>query len=104
MTQKLRMTTMHRKPAISIEKMIDEVFHDEIDDELIEELAESQTLIKKFLNDTIKDEEVWKQLAEPNQIDERKQFLSLIAITFLENDNNMLNIDLITSKHNEVME
>lgn len=93
-----------RKPAKSIETMIDEVFHDEIDDELIEELAESQTLIKKFLNDTIKDEEVWQQLAESKQYDERKQFLSLIAITFLENDNNMLNIDLITSKHNEVME
>lgn len=91
-----------RKPAVSIETMIDEVFNEEIDDELIEELAEAQTLIKNFVESTIKDNDLWEQLAEENNIEERKKLLELIAITFLEADSNMFQIDLITSKHNEI--
>ena len=89
---------MARKPAVSIETMIDEVFNPEIDDDLIEELAEAQTLIRNFVSETVVDNELWEQLAEKNNIEERKQFLELIAITFIENDNNMFQIDLITSE------
>lgn len=89
---------MPRKPAVSIEKMIDEVFNPEIDDELIEELAEAQTLIRNFVSETVVNDELWKELAEAGNIEERKQFLELIAITFIENDNNMFQIDLITSE------
>ena len=89
---------MARKPAVSIETMIDEVFNPEIDDELIEELAEAQTLIRNFVKTTVADDELWKQLAEKDNVDERKQFLELIAITFLEHDNNLFHIDLITSE------
>ena len=92
---------MNRKSAISIEKMIDEVFDKEIDDDLIDELAESQNLIRNFLLKTVSDNEVWEQLADPNNIDERKRFIELIAITFLETDSNLFQIDLITSKHEE---
>jgi len=89
---------MARKPAVSIEKMIDEVFNPEIDDDLIEELAEAQTLIRNFVSETVVNDELWEQLAEKNNIEERKQFLELIAITFIENDSNMFQIDLITSE------
>lgn len=89
---------MARKPAVSIETMIDEVFNPEIDDDLIEELAEAQTLIRNFVSETVVNDELWEQLAEKNNIEERKQFLELIAITFIENDNNMFQIDLITSE------
>ncbi|MFZ9242215.1 MAG: hypothetical protein ACO295_03305 [Sediminibacterium sp.] len=89
---------MARKPAVSIETMIDEVFNPEIDDELIEELAEAQTLIRNFVSETVVNDELWEQLAEKNNIEERKQFLELIAITFIENDSNMFQIDLITSE------
>ena len=51
---------MSRKPAVSIEKMIDEVFNPEIDDELIEELAEAQTLIRNFVSETVVNDELWK--------------------------------------------
>lgn len=87
-----------RKPAVSIETMIDEVFNEEIDDALIEELAEAQTLIRNFVSETVFNEELWQQLSEAGNVEERKQFLELIAITFLENDSNMFQIDLITSK------
>ena len=87
-----------RKPAMSIETMLDEVFHKEIDGELLDEIAESQTLIRNFLNKTILDDELWLQLSEPDSIEERKKLLELIAITFLENDSNMFQIDLLTSK------
>lgn len=87
-----------RKPAVSIETMIDEVFNEEIDDALIEELAEAQTLIRNFVSETVVNEELWQQLSEAGNVEERKQFLELIAITFLENDSNMFQIDLITSK------
>lgn len=89
---------MARKPAVSIEKMIDDVFNPEIDDDLIEELAEAQTLIRNFVSETVVNDELWEQLAEKNNVEERKQFLELIAITFIENDNNMFQIDLITSE------
>jgi len=92
---------MERKQAVSIETMIDEVFNPEIDDELIDELAESQTLLRNFITSTVNDNELWKQLSEDNNIDERKKLLELIAITFLETDNNLMHIDLITSKHEE---
>jgi hypothetical protein len=90
-----------RKPAVSIERMIDEVFNQEIDDELIEELAEAQTLIRNFIQSTIQDNELWKQVAEENNFEERKKFLELIALTFVESDSNLIQIDLITSKHSE---
>lgn len=90
-----------RKPAVSIEKMIDEVFDEGIDDELIDELAESQALIRKFINSTMSDEILWQQLSEKGNYQERRKLMELIAITFLESDNNLLNIDLITSKHEE---
>ena len=40
-------------------------------------------------------------MAEENNIDERKKLLEIIAITFLETDNNMFQIDLITSEQGE---
>jgi hypothetical protein len=92
---------MNRKKAVSIETMIDDVFNPEIDDELIDELAEAQTLIRNFVSETVVNEELWEQLAEKNNIEERKHFLELIAITFIENDNNMFQIDLITSEQGE---
>jgi len=95
------MTTMDRKPAVSIERMIDDVFNPEIDDELIDELAEAQTLIRNFLIKTVADNELWEQLSDSNNIEERKKFIELIAITFLETDSNLFQIDLITSKHEE---
>jgi hypothetical protein len=92
---------MNRKKAVSIETMIDDVFNPEIDDELIDELAESQTLLRNFITSTVNDNELWQQMAEQNNIEERKKLLELIAITFLETDNNLMHIDLITSKHEE---
>jgi uncharacterized iron-regulated protein len=91
---------MNRKPAVSIEKMIDDVFDSEIDDELIDEIAESQTLLRNFISKTVNDNELWQQLAEEDNTEERKKLMELIAITFLESDNNLFHIDLITSKHN----
>jgi hypothetical protein len=81
--------------------MIDDVFNPEIDDELIDELAEAQTLIRNFLIKTVADNELWEQLSDSNNIEERKKFIELIAITFLETDSNLFQIDLITSKHEE---
>ena len=92
---------MDRKPAVSIETMIDDIFNPEIDDELINELAESQNLIRNFLIKTVADNELWEQLSDSNNIEERKKFIELIAITFLETDSNLFQIDLITSKHEE---
>jgi hypothetical protein len=92
---------MDRKPAVSIERMIDDIFNPEIDDELINELAESQNLIRNFLIKTVADNELWEQLSDSNNIEERKKFIELIAITFLETDSNLFQIDLITSKHEE---
>jgi hypothetical protein len=92
---------MNRKKALSIETMIDDIFNPEIDDELINELAESQNLIRNFLIKTVADNELWEQLSDSNNIEERKKFIELIAITFLETDSNMFQIDLITSKHEE---
>jgi hypothetical protein len=91
---------MNRKKAVSIETMIDDIFNPEIDDELIDELAESQTLLRNFIHKTIEDNELWQQLAEENNTEERKKLLEIIAITFLETDSNMFQIDLITSEHN----
>ena len=91
---------MNRKKAVSIETMIDDIFNPEIDDELINELAESQTLLRNFIHKTIEDNELWQQLAEENNTEERKKLLEIIAITFLETDSNMFQIDLITSEHN----
>jgi hypothetical protein len=92
---------MNRKKAVSIETMIDDIFNPEIDDELIDELAEAQTLIRNFLIKTVADNELWEQLSDSNNIEERKKFIELIAITFLETDSNLFQIDLITSKHEE---
>jgi hypothetical protein len=92
---------MNRKKAVSIETMIDDIFNPEIDDELIDELAEAQTLIRNFLIKTVADGELWEQLSDSNNIEERKKFIELIAITFLETDSNLFQIDLITSKHEE---
>jgi hypothetical protein len=90
---------MERKQAVSIEKMIDEVFDQNIDNDLIDELAESQTLLRNFLTKTVNDNELWQQLAERNNVNERKQLLELIAITFLETDINLSTIDMITSNN-----
>ena len=46
----------------------------------------------------MKNEELWQQLSEKGNYLERQKLMELIAITFLETDNNLLNIDLITSK------
>jgi len=92
---------MERKQAVSIETMIDDVFNPEIDDDLIDELAESQTLLRNFITSTVNDNELWQQMAEQNNIEERKKLLEIIAITFLETDNNMFQIDLITSEQGE---
>ena len=92
---------MNRKKAVSIETMIDDIFNPEIDDELIDELAEAQTLIRNFLIKTVADNELWEQLSDSNNIEERKKFIELIAITFLETDSNLFQIDLITSEHEE---
>jgi hypothetical protein len=73
---------MNRKKAVSIETMIDDIFNPEIDDELINELAESQTLLRNFIHKTIEDNELWQQLAEENNTEERKKLLEIIAITF----------------------
>ena len=98
------MITMPREQAKSIETMLDEVFNKDIDDELIEELAESQTLIRNFLNKTVNNQTLWEELAEKGNIDERKSLISLIAITFIENDTNQMQIELLTSKHNKLGE
>jgi hypothetical protein len=92
---------MNRKKALSIETMIDDIFNPEIDDELIDELAESQNLIRNFLIKTVADNELWEQLSDSNNIEERKKFIELIAITFLETDSNLFQIDLITSEQGE---
>jgi hypothetical protein len=97
----MRMIIMNRKKAVSIETMIDDIFNPEIDDELIDELAEAQTLIRNFLIKTVADNELWEQLSDSNNIEERKKFIELIAITFLETDSNLFQIDLITSEHEE---
>lgn len=89
-----------RKPAVSIETMLEDIFDPNIDDELIDEIAESQTLLRNFIHKTVEDNELWQQLAEKNNTEERKKLMELIAITFLESDNNLFHIDSITSKHN----
>lgn len=90
-----------RKSALSIETMLEDVFDQNIDDDIIEELAESQALLKNFIHKTVNDNELWKQLAEDNNIEERKKLLEIIGITFLETDNNLFHIDLITSRYND---
>lgn len=89
-----------RKPAVSIETMLEDIFDQNIDNELIDEIAESQTLLRNFIHKTVEDNELWQQLAEENNTEERKKLMELIAITFLESDNNLFHIDSITSKHN----
>ena len=77
--------------------MIDEVFHQEIEDEDIEEAAEAQSFCIEMFKEIINNNEQWEQLATGTKQD-REQFITVVCELGLQLQENMFFINSITQK------
>ena len=82
-----------------IHKMIDEVFDKQLENELIDEIAEERNFIVNTLKSWIDTDEMWEQMVENKEA--RKLFLMNMQMLFLTELENSTLIELATTKHED---
>ena len=82
-----------------IHKMIDEVFDKQLENELIDEIAEERNFIVNTLKSWIDTDEMWEQMVDNK--DARKLFLMNMQMLFLTELENSTLIELATTKHED---
>jgi len=82
-----------------IHKMIDEVFDKQLENELIDEIAEERNFIVNTLKSWIDTDEMWEQMVENKEA--RKLFLMNMQMLFLTELDNSTLIELATTKHED---
>jgi len=80
-------------------KMIDEVFDKQLENELIDEIAEERNFIVNTLKSWIDTDEMWEQMVDNK--DARKLFLMNMQMLFLTELENSTLIELATTKHED---
>ena len=80
-------------------KMIDEVFDKQLENELIDEIAEERNFIVNTLKSWIETDEMWEQMVDNK--DARKLFLMNMQMLFLTELENSTLIELATTKHED---
>ena len=76
--------------------MVDEVFDEDITQDLIDELAEEKTFIVNTLKKFVESDEMWAQLAYNKEA--RHNFLINLQMLFLNDIENQTLIELATTK------
>ena len=79
--------------------MIDEVFDKQLENELIDEIAEERNFIVNTLKSWIDTDEMWEQMVENKEA--RKLFLMNMQMLFLTELENSTLIELATTKHED---
>ena len=82
-----------------IHKMIDEVFDKQLENELIDEIAEERNFIVNTLKSWIDTDEMWEQMVDNKEA--RKLFLMNMQMLFLTELENSTLIELATTKHED---
>jgi DNA phosphorothioation-dependent restriction protein DptG len=82
-----------------IHKMVDEVFDKQLENELIDEIAEERNFIVNTLKSWIDTDEMWEQMVDNK--DARKLFLMNMQMLFLTELENSTLIELATTKHED---
>jgi len=80
-------------------KMIDEVFDKQLENDLIDEIAEERNFIVNTLKSWIDTDEMWEQMVDNK--DARKLFLMNMQMLFLTELENSTLIELATTKHED---
>ena len=79
--------------------MIDEVFDKQLENELIDEIAEERNFIVNTLKSWIDTDEMWEQMVDNKEA--RKLFLMNMQMLFLTELENSTLIELATTKHED---
>ncbi len=79
--------------------MIDEVFDKQLENDLIDEIAEERNFIVNTLKSWIDTDEMWEQMVDNK--DARKLFLMNMQMLFLTELENSTLIELATTKHED---
>ena len=82
-----------------IHKMVEEVFDKQLENELIDEIAEERNFIVNTLKSWIETDEMWEQMVDNK--DARKLFLMNMQMLFLTELENSTLIELATTKHED---
>ena len=83
----------------AIHKMVDEVFDKQLENDLIDEIAEERNFIVNTLKSWIETDEMWEQMVDNK--DARKLFLMNMQMLFLTELENSTLIELATTKHED---
>jgi hypothetical protein len=83
----------------TIDKMVNEVFNSDLDNDLIDEITEERNFIVNTLKSFINTDEVWEQMVDNKEA--RKLFLSNLQILFLQEMENSAIIELATLNQGE---
>lgn len=84
---------------LEIDKMVDEVFNSDLDNDLIDEITEERNFIVNTLKSFINTDDMWEQMV--NNKDARKLFLSNLQVLFLQEMENSAIIELATINQGE---
>lgn len=82
-----------------IHKMVNEVFDKQLENDLIDEIAEERNFIVNTLKSWIETDEMWEQMVDNK--DARKLFLMNMQMLFLTELENSTLIELATTKHED---
>jgi hypothetical protein len=84
---------------MTIDKMVDDVFIKDLNDDLIDEITEERNFILNTLKSFIDTDEVWQQMVDNKEA--RKLFLNNMQVLFLQEMENSALIELATIKNEE---
>jgi hypothetical protein len=82
-----------------IHKMIDEVFHKDLNKDLFDEIVEERNFVVNTLKQFIDTDEIWEQMVHNKSA--RSLFINNLQVLFMQETENSILIELATTKHGD---
>jgi hypothetical protein len=82
-----------------IHKMIDEVFHKDLNKDLFDEIVEERNFVVNTLKQFIETDEIWEQMVHNKSA--RSLFINNLQVLFMQETENSILIELATTKHGD---
>ena len=82
-----------------IHKMVDEVFHKDLNKDLFDEIVEERNFVVNTLKQFIETDEIWEQMVHNKSA--RSLFINNLQVLFMQETENSILIELATTKHGD---
>jgi hypothetical protein len=82
-----------------IHKMVEEVFHKDLNKDLFDEIVEERNFVVNTLKQFIETDEIWEQMVHNKSA--RSLFINNLQVLFMQETENSILIELATTKHGD---